>query len=81
MKRLLMLFSMVVVFALGGVAAVAADPGPDNPGSPGDVCSHGSAGTPCRDDPQPDRGKDCLDHGKARGNEDHCLGNATPPDS
>ena len=67
-----MLFSMVVVFALGGVAAAGAQPGPNNPGSPGDNCSHGNANKPCKDDPQPYRGKDCLDHGKARGNEDHC---------
>jgi hypothetical protein len=40
---------------------------------PGDNCSHGSSDKPCKPDPQPDRGKDCLDHGQARGNEDHCL--------
>lgn len=78
MKRLLMLFSMVVVLALGGVAAVAAQPGPNNPGSPGDNCSHGNANKPCKEDPQPDRGKDCLDHGVARGNEDHCLAEGIP---
>jgi hypothetical protein len=80
MKRLVTLFSMVVVFAFGGVAAVGAQPGPNNPGSPGDNCSHGNANKPCKDDPQPDRGKDCLDHGKARGNEDHCgPGDDDPP--
>ena len=81
MKRILLLFSLVAVFALGGVSAIAADPGPGNPGSPGDVCSHGASNKPCREDPQPDRGKDCLDHGMARGNEDHCLGETEPPPS
>jgi hypothetical protein len=76
-----MLFCMVVVVALGGVAAAGAQPGPNNPGSPGDNCSHGNANKPCKDDPQPERGKDCLDHGMARGNEDHCGpgDDGTPP--
>ncbi len=78
MKRLLLLFSLVAVLALGVVSAIGADPGPNNPGSPGDVCSHGASNKPCRDDPQPERGKDCLDHGMARGNEDHCLGDVIP---
>ncbi len=74
MKKLLLIVGCVAAFALGGVAAVAAQPGSNNPGSPGDNCSHGNANKPCKPDPQPDRGKDCLDHGNARGNEDHCLG-------
>jgi hypothetical protein len=81
MKRLLMLFSMVVVLALGGVSAIAADPGLDNPGSPGDVCSQGASNGLCGEDPQPDNGQECLDHGVARGNEDHCLGETEPPPS
>lgn len=42
------------------------------PGSPGDDCSHGNSNKPCKPDPQPSHGQDCLDHGVARGNEDHC---------
>jgi hypothetical protein len=73
MQRALLLLALAVTFGLGLVAAVAAQPGPNNPGSPGDNCSHGNSNQLCKPDPQPDRGKDCLDHGNARGNEDHCL--------
>src|SRR5215212_1279942 len=41
------------------------------PGSPGDDCSHGNSEKDCRPDPN-ENGKDCEDHGNARGNEDHC---------
>ena len=41
------------------------------PGSPGDDCSHGNSGKDCRPDPN-QNGKDCEDHGNAKGNEDHC---------
>ena len=60
-----------------GVSAALADPGSGNgppttvPGSPGDDCSHGDSGSDCRPDPN-QNGKDCEDHGNARGNEDHC---------
>ena len=60
-----------------GVSAALADPGNGNgppttvPGSPGDDCSHGNSGSDCRPDPN-QNGKDCEDHGNARGNEDHC---------
>jgi hypothetical protein len=62
-----------------GVSAAFADPGNGNgngppttvPGSPGDDCSHGNSGSDCRPDPN-QNGKDCEDHGNARGNEDHC---------
>jgi hypothetical protein len=60
-----------------GVSAALADPGGGNgppttvPGSPGDDCSHGNSGSDCRPDPN-QNGKDCEDHGNARGNEDHC---------
>ena len=81
MKKLLMVVGCVAAFALGGVAAVAAQPGSNNPGSPGDNCSHGNANKPCKPDPQPDRGKDCLDHGNARGNEDYCLGTTETTDT
>jgi hypothetical protein len=66
-----------------GVSAALADSGNGNgngngngspttvPGSPGDDCSHGNSGKDCRPDPN-QNGKDCEDHGNARGNEDHC---------
>ena len=67
-----------------GVSAALADNGNGNgngngndpaatttPGSPGDDCSHGSNTVPCRPDPN-QNGKDCEDHGNAKGNEDHC---------
>ena len=60
-----------------GASAALADPGNGNgppttaPGSPGDDCSHGNADKDCRPDPN-ENGKDCEDHGNARGNEDHC---------
>jgi hypothetical protein len=68
-----------------GVSAALATPGttPNGgnppstvPGSPGDDCSHGNSGKDCRPDPN-ENGKDCEDHGNARGNEDHCD-QATP---
>src|SRR5206468_1346947 len=66
-----------------GVSAALADPGNGNgppttvPGSPGDDCSHGNSGSDCRPDPN-QNGKDCEDHGNARGNEDHCDQVDTP---
>jgi hypothetical protein len=52
---------------------VAADPVGDPPGNDG-VCQHGNSDKSCREDPQPDHGKDCESHGaNADGNEDHCL--------
>jgi len=66
-----------------GASAALADSGNGNgtgngngspttvPGSPGDDCSHGNSGKDCRPDPN-QNGKDCEDHGNARGNEDHC---------
>ncbi len=55
-------------------ATTANDPG--SPGSPGNDCSHGSSDKTCRDDPNAN-GKDCADHGKAQGNEDHCNNGST----
>lgn len=38
-----------------------------------DGCDHGNSNKPCKDDPQPNRGKDCMNHGNWGGqNEDHC---------
>jgi hypothetical protein len=74
------LVAMVGLLIAGiGVSAAFADPGNGNgngppttvPGSPGDDCSHGNSGAACRPDPN-QNGQDCEDHGKARGNEDHC---------
>jgi hypothetical protein len=85
-KRGILTILGAILVALGGVAAVAADPGNGNgppatvPGSPGDDCSHGNSGKDCRPDPQPEHGKECDDHGNARGNEDHCGPVDTTPD-
>jgi len=82
MKRIILIAILAVAFALGIFAAtsIAKGPPPGNPGSPGDNCSHGNSNKPCKDDPQPDKGKDCEDHGVARGNEDHCdQGPGSPP--
>lgn len=49
----------------------------NNPGSPGDDCSHGNSDKACKPDPQPTHGTECDDHGNASGNEDHCLGGTT----
>jgi hypothetical protein len=71
---------MAVLLVAGvGVSAALADPGNGNgppastvPGSPGDDCSHGNSDQDCKPDPS-ENGKDCDDHGNARGNEDHCA--------
>lgn len=43
-------------------------------GEQADGCDHGATSKPCRPDPQPDHGKDCLVHGNHGGiNEDHCA--------
>jgi hypothetical protein len=57
--------------AIAGTPA-AGNPPSTVPGSPGDDCSHGNSGKDCRPDPS-ENGKDCDDHGNARGNEDHCA--------
>jgi hypothetical protein len=45
-----------------------------------DGCDHGATGKPCRPDPQPTRGKDCVKHGNHGGvNEDHCKGGTPTP--
>jgi hypothetical protein len=72
-KRIILLAVAAAALSIGGFAAVGvAAPPPANPGSPGDNCSHGNSNQPCKPDPQPTHGKDCDDHGNARGNEDHC---------
>lgn len=81
MKKLIMLAAMIAVFGLGTAAAFAAtsDKPPSPPGQ--DECEHGNSLKPCRDDPQPEKGKDCEEHGPFEGgvNEDHCLGETVPP--
>lgn len=81
MKKLIVLAAMIAVFGLGGAAAFAAtsDKPPSPPGQ--DECEHGNSLKPCRDDPQPEKGKDCEEHGPFEGgvNEDHCLGETVPP--
>lgn len=69
MKRLLV-FAAVLSLALTAFATsnISAN---DPPGR--EPCSHDGSGKACRADPQPNRGKDCEDHGRKGGdNEDHC---------
>ena len=86
MKKLVLLSAMLAAFALGGAAALAGNlDKPSSPPGQGE-CEHGNSQKPCKDDPQPDRGKDCEEHGNQGGvNEDHCLIQTTPvetvPDS
>jgi len=62
----------VLGFAAAGVA-VAGNGKPPLPPGQGE-CEHGNSGMPCKDDPQPDNGKDCEEHGNQGGvNEDHCT--------
>lgn len=79
MKKLVLLSAMVAAFALGGAAALAGNlDKPSSPPGQGD-CEHGNSQKPCKDDPQPEHGKDCEEHGNQGGvNEDHCLVETTP---
>ena len=72
MKRLISAFIIVSILAIGLVTVASADPKKDPPGQ--GPCSHGYTGKPCKEDPQPDKGKDCEEHGPKEGgvNEDHC---------
>lgn len=79
MKKVIMLAAMIAAFGLGGAAAFAgtSDKPPSPPGQPD--CEHGNSQKPCKDDPNPDHGQDCDEHGNQGGqNEDHCK-NETPP--
>ena len=58
-----------------GATAAFADKPPSPPGK--DPCEHGNSNKPCKPDPQPDHGKDCLPHGKGGKNEDHCAPGTT----
>jgi hypothetical protein len=71
-----------ILCALAAIAWFTVEPayGQKPPSPPGQgECEHGNSQKPCKDDPQPDRGKDCEEHGPKEGgvNEDHCKG--TPP--
>jgi hypothetical protein len=82
MKRLIMIAGMVVAFGLGSAAAYAAtsDKPPSPPGQP--ECEHGNGQKPCKDDPQPNHGQDCEEHGNLGGqNEDHCKTDTTPTET
>src|SRR5687767_7363819 len=78
MKKLIAIAAMIAAFGLGGAAAFAAstDKPPSPPGQ--GECEHGNSQKPCKEDPQPDKGKDCEEHGNQGGvNEDHCLAGTT----
>jgi hypothetical protein len=67
----------VLGFAVSGVAVAGNGP-PSPPGQ--DECTHGNSGKPCKEDPQPEKGKDCEAHGNHGGvNEDHCKSEDTTP--
>lgn len=70
LRNLAIMVGCVLLLALGSVSAVMATNNP--PGNGKDPCSHGNANKQCKDDPQPDKGKDCEEHGKGGKNEDHC---------
>lgn len=74
MKRAIMIAAMIAAFGLGGAAAFAgtSDKPPSPPGQPD--CEHGNSQKPCKEDPQPDHGNECDEHGNKGGqNEDHCI--------
>src|SRR5947207_12923754 len=81
MKRTLgMLFVAGLLIAGGYSVSALASPPPSPPGQ--DPCAHGNSGQPCRPDPQPSHGQDCLHHGQNGGvNEDHCAAapSSNPP--
>jgi hypothetical protein len=82
MKRLIVIAAMIAAFGLGGAAAFAAttDKPPSPPGQ--GECEHGNSQKPCKDDPQPNHGQDCDEHGNQGGvNEDHCTSESTPTET
>ena len=73
----LAVFVGVLGFAVSGVAVAAGNEKPPSPPGQGE-CEHGNSLKPCKEDPQPDHGKDCEQHGNQGGvNEDHCAGTET----
>ena len=82
MKRVVLIAAMIAAFGLGAAAAFAgtSDKPPSPPGQP--ECEHGNSQKPCKDDPQPEHGQECEEHGKNGGeNEDHCKSETTPTDT
>jgi hypothetical protein len=78
MRKVALIAAMLMAFGFGGAAAFAAtaDKPPSPPGQPD--CEHGNSGAECKEDPQPEHGGDCQEHGKKGGqNEDHCLDETT----
>jgi hypothetical protein len=74
LRNKLAILGTILIGAVGIFAGLAVGGTP--PGQ--DPCSHGATNKPCKPDPQPNHGKDCLHHGKKGGvNEDHCLGTTT----
>jgi hypothetical protein len=73
------LLTLCVLFLAGvGTAAASGLGKPESPPGQG-ACEHGNSGKPCRDDPQPEHGRECEHHGNLGGvNEDHCGGAAAP---
>ncbi len=70
----------LILFFTVDVKTVKAAPPVGGPPGQGE-CEHGNSEKPCKDDPQPDKGKDCEEHGPKEGgvNEDHCKGTTPPP--
>src|SRR5262245_1691347 len=82
MRKVALVAAMLMAFGFGGAAAFAAtaDKPPTPPGQPN--CEHGNSGAECKEDPQPDHGGECQEHGKLGGqNEDHCLDGTTPTET
>lgn len=83
MKKQLATFALAILmgvlgFVVSGVAVAGNGKPPSPPGQ--EECEHGNAAKPCKDDPQPDKGKDCEEHGNQGGvNEDHCKADETVP--
>ena len=78
MRKVALIAAMLMAFGFGGAAAFAAtaDKPPTPPGQPN--CEHGNSGAECKEDPQPEHGGDCQEHGNKGGqNEDHCLDETT----
>lgn len=79
MKYALMILASIMVMAAGVSVAVAGNGHGGTPPGQGE-CSHGNSNKPCKDDPNPEHGKDCEEHGKYGGvNEDHCTPTTTIP--
>ena len=72
------MLTLGVIFVAGVGTAAAGNGKPETPPGQGE-CEHGNSGKPCRDDPQPEHGRDCEQHGNQGGvNEDHCGATTAP---